>query len=387
MAGAISCGGLNTEAGISFFTATASAVLSLGTVTLHAFILLSIIRDWKKKLDYFFYKLLLNISLADFLCGLALDPYATIFHIQEGTHSVHLEIKVIHVMLFLLGSVPLASLIFLCVDRVLTLLRPLSYRKGLQGWRSWIAVLSTWVISMIQIMAYFDLGYIAYLVIFASVNIAGASIAMITTSVIYRKNLNSTAKNSSSQRASTNVGQDAERKRKQSKERERTATKTFIIMSVVTVLSYLPTCLSTGYMNACRRCNCTIIHSLRDVAFVSILAGPLFRGINLLVCLKPLRPKLPFLKRSATSSSVSENQEKPASDASMQWKKNVSFQQPLLWTESKMLHSSFFIQIDRQTSMISHFLNFRTFLVSPAVFQFHSDFVAFNLPDKKKIWK
>ena len=305
MAKASSCGQINTIPGISFFTVAASAILAIGTTTLHGVILHAIIKVNKNKLKIFFYKLLVNISIADILSGILTDPYSVIFHIQESLHKKPIEIKVIHVMLFMFGSVPLATLVLLCVDRILALLRPLTYRHGPQESLAWVLVSCTWIVSAIQVSAYFQLGFIPYLVIFASINIAGASISMIATWVIYHERMGNNAltkvpkirgKMPSGDKENNNEG--GEQRDEQRKEpnklsrREGKATKTFLIMSIVIVVSYLPTCFATAYMNACTNCDCAIVHSMRDIAIVSILTGPFFRAVTFLAYLKPLRSRL-----------------------------------------------------------------------------------------------
>ena len=291
MTDARKCGNINMIPSISYFTAGASSFLTIGTTLLHAAILYAIIKDREKKFKLFFYKLLLNISLADILCGMFNDPYAAVFHIQEGLHKTPINIRVFHVSLFLLGSVPLVTMVILCLDRVLAVMQPMKYRNGIQGWKSWAVLVVIWIVSILQILIYFAMGFIPYLIVFAAVNIATTTIAMITTFVVYHKNL---GRNVNTGRKKTNngaqqLGQGNEKQSRRRQQREQRATRTFLIMSVVIILSYLPTCFATGYMNSCKNCNCALVHSLRDIAIVSILAGAFFRAINFLICLKSLR--------------------------------------------------------------------------------------------------
>ncbi len=304
MTDASACGGINVIPGISFFTVAASSVLAIGTIILHGAILYAIIKDRKKKFKLFFYKLLFNISVADILCGLFNDPYAVAFHTLEGLHKPPINIKVFHVSLLLLGSVPLVTLVVLCFDRIRALLRPMKYRNGIQGLKSWAVIGVVWVVSIIQILAYFKMGFIPYLIVFAAVNIATTTVAMIATFVVHRQKLGRNV-NMNGPNANT-----SEKPSKRHQKQERRATRTFLIMSVVIILSYLPTCFATGYMNSCKNCNCAIVHSLRDIAVVSILAGPFFRAINFLACLKSLRCVfLPGIKRSADLSQLSTDQQ------------------------------------------------------------------------------
>lgn len=72
-------------------------------------------------------------------------------------------------------------------------------------------------------------------------------------------------------------------------EAEKRATKTFIIILIVFIVSYLPTCVMMVYMNICRKCNCMLIHILRDMTYLSMVSGCLLRPINFIFSLKPLR--------------------------------------------------------------------------------------------------
>ena len=317
MTDASGCGSLNVVIHeMAFFTAAASTALAVSTTLSHTLILHAIIKDRKKKFKLFFYKLLLNISVADLLCGLFNDPYSVAYHTQEGLLHKPINLRVFHVSMYLLGSVPLFTIVMLAFDRILTLMKTSRYRNGLQGRKSWSVLLAIWLLSTLQILAYFELGFIPYLVVFAASNIAIAVLAMLITYLIYRKYLGRNAsKGKSTTDANTSTIDNRSRRRQ---EGEKRATRTFLISTVVIVLSYLPTCFATGYMNSCTNCNCAIVHSLRDIAIVSILAGPLFRAINFLVCLKSLRTSFgvfQLAKRQPDSSQISSNQPKSPSQS------------------------------------------------------------------------
>ena len=310
------CGNFNEIPGISFFTATASAILAVGTTTTHALILYAIIKDRKSKFKLFFYKLLLNISIADILTGIFTDPYSAVFHVQEGLLQTPINIVVIHVTLYLFGGVPLMTMIVLSVDRIMALLQPMTYRNGIQGHRSWLILVAIWVLSAILIAAYFAMGFIPYLILFAALNIAFAIIAMLVTYAVYRKKLGRDVQTINAQpNASPN---ETPSRRRQN--REKRATRTFLIMSVVVMVSYFPTCIAMGYMNSCRNCNCAVVHSLRDIAIVSILAGALFRAINFMACLRSLQTGLCVIRierKTVENSQISSDQPKLSENAKM----------------------------------------------------------------------
>lgn len=304
MTDASACGNFNVIPGISFFTATASGVLAILTTMSHLFILHAIIKDRRKKFKLFFYKLLLNISVADLLCGVFNDPYSVVFHTQEALHHTPINIRVFHVSLYLLGSVPLFTMVALAIDRILSLVKTSKYRNGIQGTKSWLVLAGIWTLSILQITAYFQLGFIPYLIVFAVVNIAIAVIAVSVTYIVYHRYFARNIKKGIT-KSTTEINEDTSRHKEK---REQRATRTFLIMTIVIVISYLPICIATGYMNSCRNCNCGIVHSLRDIAIVSILSGSLFRAINFLVCLRTLRTNLGLKRNDRPTESSSSDQ-------------------------------------------------------------------------------
>ena len=70
---------------------------------------------------------------------------------------------------------------------------------------------------------------------------------------------------------------------------QKKATRTFILMLLVFVLTYLPTAVTMVYMNACTECNCVVVHVMRNVSILSILSSSIFRPLNFILTLKHLR--------------------------------------------------------------------------------------------------
>ena len=70
---------------------------------------------------------------------------------------------------------------------------------------------------------------------------------------------------------------------------EKRATTTFMIILVVYIISYLPTCIMMIYMNTCESCDCLVLHVLRDMTYLSMVSGCLLRPISFIFSLKPLR--------------------------------------------------------------------------------------------------
>jgi len=73
---------------------------------------------------------------------------------------------------------------------------------------------------------------------------------------------------------------------------EKRVNKSFIIMLLVFVITYLPACIMTAYMNLCSTCNCTFIHSCRDLTYLFILSSAVFRPLNFILRLKTMRKEI-----------------------------------------------------------------------------------------------
>lgn len=80
-----------------------------------------------------------------------------------------------------------------------------------------------------------------------------------------------------------------QRCRRHMTEVEKRATRTFMVILIVYIISYLPTCIMMIYMNICKHCGCLVLHVLRDMTFLSMVSSCLLRPINFLWSLKPLR--------------------------------------------------------------------------------------------------
>jgi len=65
--------------------------------------------------------------------------------------------------------------------------------------------------------------------------------------------------------------------------------RSFLAMLVVFLATYLPSVLMIVYMNLCKRCSCTLVHTLRDLTTLGIMASAFFRPLNFVLTLKTLR--------------------------------------------------------------------------------------------------
>lgn len=77
--------------------------------------------------------------------------------------------------------------------------------------------------------------------------------------------------------------------KRNTKRSEQRIHRSFLAMLVVFLATYLPAVLMIVYMNLCRRCSCTLVHALRDLTTLTIMASSFFRPLNFVLTLKTLR--------------------------------------------------------------------------------------------------
>ena len=101
-----------------------------------------------------------------------------------------------------------------------------------------------------------------------------------------------------STRRSRNERKGSQRYRSFATEVEKRATRTFMIILIVYIISYLPTCIMMTYMKTCRSCDCLVLHVLRDLTYLSMTSGCFLRPVSYIFSLTPIRNgiKLAFRK-------------------------------------------------------------------------------------------
>ena len=72
------------------------------------------------------------------------------------------------------------------------------------------------------------------------------------------------------------------------------ATRAFLVMLCVFLVTYLPTAVTMIFMNVCTTCNCMTVHIMRDVSSISILSSSVFRPLSFILTLRHLRTTVLF---------------------------------------------------------------------------------------------
>jgi len=317
------CGTTNNMTALSVFSCASTVLIMFPTIFLNSVIIYCLIKEHRQKYKSFFYKLLLNIAMADLLTGLITEPTSAnalrkeALNLEIGTDEVY----IIHTSMFFTDAVALLTLTLLSIDRVIAVVFPIKHHNGMPNSRENLLVFSVWPLAMLLILPYFKVKFIRQLLIFSSTNIAVAVLALIVTTITYRKKLGakhtnnvanirnekcislnlpmhslkkaamlnkSPLPNEPQQSQLENSNKEKLKDNKQGHCQQR-ATRTFILMLYVFVTTYFPTTVTMVYMNSCRECDCNTVHAMRDLSITFILSSSIVRPLNFILTLKHLR--------------------------------------------------------------------------------------------------
>ena len=325
------CGTTHNYTALSIFSSSSSGALMLLTIPLNSIIIYTILKERNKKYSSLFYKLLLNIAVADLLTGLIADPSAVNALTKEAMRIKLklVEVYIIHVSLFFTDAVALLTLSILSIDRIIALVYPTKHYKGVSKRAGLAIVLGVWPSAFLLVVPYFKINFIRQLLVFSTVNIVVTILSLIFTTITYKRNLKNISFEKAKQFSDSNINMDeikecnnsiGDLSKKQQPPNQKTnvkisnkqirsqhkATRTFLLMLVVFVSTYLPTAITMIYMNVCTTCNCLTIHIMRDISILSILSSSVFRSLNFILTLRHLRASVKgMFKREKEQQNVS----------------------------------------------------------------------------------
>ena len=163
----------------------------------------------------------------------------------------------------------LLSLAAFAVDRYVAITYPLFYRSKLNSVRTFLVSLVVWIISISLSVSYFVVGHNKFRFIFANTAVAVTFFVLLfTDSKIFNflrvqvnewDNLhNTTEENLAKKRAI---------------KWEKKITKTLVIVLLLFLACYLPSCICIYIINFCAGCHCVFIHWVRDIQLVLVMAN------------------------------------------------------------------------------------------------------------------
>lgn len=166
-----SCVGFPAPTALSFFTGTVSVFLAIATIPGNFLVCLAVLRDPFHELRTPFNYLLFSLAAADLIVGIVMDPISAAFHFGEGLKLDLLDIRVLHILYFIVCTASILTLAALSVDRYYAVMTPLRYKTKLTPRRAFLASFVIWVVALSASMAYFKLGFISYSFIFANTSV------------------------------------------------------------------------------------------------------------------------------------------------------------------------------------------------------------------------
>ena len=154
-----------TSKALSYFTASFPVFLIILPIPGNFLVCLTIIKDPFRNLKApFNYFLFLSLASTDLVVGMIMDPVSVAFHISEGLQLNIVDIKILHILYFILCT---ASILILMAHTV-AVSSPVKYKTMVTSKRAILTSLSIWLAALGFSFAYFQLGFIFYSFIFAN---------------------------------------------------------------------------------------------------------------------------------------------------------------------------------------------------------------------------
>ena len=159
------CSNTGTSKALSYFTASFPVFLIILPIPGNFLVCLTIIKDPFRNLKApFNYFLFLSLASTDLVVGMIMDPVSVAFHISEGLQLNIVDIKILHILYFILCT---ASILILMAHTV-AVSSPVKYKTMVTSKRAILTSLSIWLAVLGFSFAYFQLGFIFYSFIFAN---------------------------------------------------------------------------------------------------------------------------------------------------------------------------------------------------------------------------
>ena len=251
-------------------TALITAVATVGNILVILAVYLNPNKDLRSPFNYF----VANLSFADLVVGVVTAPLGTGFHIMEGLGMVNDRFKdSMHTTYFISCTASLLSLTALALDRYVAITYPLIYRTKLNPTRALLVSIVVWIVSVLLSLLYFVVGYNRYRFIFASTAVGTTFVVLLFTNAKILKYLRFQVK----QWDDLHDSSEESLAKKRAMEREKQITKTLVIVLMLFLAGYLPSCVCIYIINLCTDCNCEFIHWVRDIQFALVMANS---GVN-----------------------------------------------------------------------------------------------------------
>ena len=253
-----------------FFVASSSILITIVASAGNSLVVIAVIWNPYKDFRIPFYYFVANLSIADLVVGLIVGPLATIMHIFVGLHRFTQPFKdAVLVAYFILCTASLLSLTVLALDRYLAIIHPVIYRSKLNPIRAFLVSVIVWIVSTLLSMIFFIVGPNRYLFIFGNTAVALTIDVLIFTKVKIWKYLRHQKQQWDTLHESTEENLITKRLMMW----EKKTTKTLVIVMLLFLALYFPSCVFIYIINFCTNCDCVFIHLIRDIQFLLVMAN------------------------------------------------------------------------------------------------------------------
>ena len=139
------CANVPPPTSVSYFTVSLSVLLAIITIPGNVLVCLAIIKDPFRNLKTPFNYFLLSLAATDLVVGAIMDPVSVAFHINEALRLNYVDIKILHVLYFILSTASILTLAALTVDRYVAVAMPVKYKTTVTSRRAIVTSVSIWV--------------------------------------------------------------------------------------------------------------------------------------------------------------------------------------------------------------------------------------------------
>ena len=261
------CHGVLVPTGLSFLTMAVCVILSLLTVSGNSLVLLTVIKNNKKRFRTPFIIFLANMSLADLIVGILVEPISVYSAARE---DLNLEVKTLPVVqysYFFSSTASVLSLALLTTERYFAISTPLWYRSNASSSKAFVISGLVWIIGLSCSAIYFKVGFTSYAFVFGHTAVIFTLSIFLFTSIriVQTVKLQLIKPNTTNQKR--NITQNILIRRKQK------LIKTLLFLIIFFLIGYIPSFVMIYFMNFCFFCSCSIIRWLRDLHFLMILGN------------------------------------------------------------------------------------------------------------------
>ena len=273
----ISCPITEAPRPLALFTTIMSVIISIVTVSGNVTIILLVMKDPLGKLRTSFTYLLVNLAFSDLIVGIIAMPLSVYAHYLEYKRELSpFIVQVIQVSFLISTLSSLLSLMALCAERLLIVWKPIEFhnmkRKRYKfGGISCIIWFASFAISVL----YFQTDFLNYLMVSSTVSLVVGMTIFIVLYYQYYQFFKDKNKELPKASVYPNINSSVTLKQEQK------VLKTFILMIITFLLTYLPAVILIYTALYCLSCSCVIYHVMRDIQFLLIASNSM---VNPFIC-------------------------------------------------------------------------------------------------------